>query len=84
MESTWRARLDSASYRNFKPTNMEAYYFWFLANSESKQKRLFKYALGRLAKEHPDRDPREIILEFFADSIYMFEQRTHNSKTGDK
>tara|TARA_R100001086_G_scaffold43269_1_gene19121 strand:+ start:686 stop:1171 length:486 start_codon:yes stop_codon:yes gene_type:complete len=66
-----------------KPSSMEGYYFWFMQRSESGQKKIFKYALARFAREHPERDPREVILEFFAESIYEYETYLEDLKKGN-
>lgn len=79
----WKPRADPSSLEALPPTNMQSYYYWFLVNSTSKQKTIMKYALGRLAREYPDKDPREILLEFFADSIYLFERHMLNLKKGE-
>lgn len=64
-------------------TDLEGYFLWFIANSESKQARYFKFALGRLAKEHPDVDPRKVILEFFSESIHKYEQHVRKLRGKD-
>jgi len=62
--------------------DFEGYYLWFLANSTSDQAKAFAFALGRIARKHPSANPREAILEFFAESIYAYEQHIKELKRG--
>ena len=40
----------------------------------AKQWKYLKFGLARLAKEHPEADPRVVILEWFSEHIYAYEQ----------
>lgn len=53
---------------------IEGFYFWLVVNKKDTEVKLFKFALRRLAKENPDADPREILLEKLAERIYEYEQ----------
>lgn len=64
-------RIQGASF----PRSLQSFYYWFCHQASGKQGRYFKYALGRLAKEHPEADPRVVILEWMSEQITAYEQK---------
>lgn len=59
---------------SYKPTTIEGFYLWLVAKNKTKQSKYFKFALGRLARENPTADPRLVVLEWFAEEMYAYEQ----------
>jgi hypothetical protein len=56
------------------PGTLEGFYYFLIKRSKSKQTKYFKYALGRLAKEFPNENPREVLLEWLAEHLYAYER----------
>jgi len=64
--------------------SLEGFYLWWIVNSDSKQMHALKYGIARLAREHPDKDPREAIVEYFAEAVFQYEQHVRGLKRREK
>ena len=56
-----------------QPT-LEGFYFYLMNHSDAEQTKYLKYGLGRLAKEHPNANPREALIEFFVEHCHKYER----------
>jgi len=67
---------------------MKGFYYYYVNHSKSRQKRLFKFAFGRLARWFPDASPRLLLAEHLFSWIYDYEKflayMTHQRRLRDE
>lgn len=63
----------------FKAGSLEGFYLWYMRNDPDKR---FKFVIARLAREYPDEDPREVLLEHLSERIYKYEQYRKRLRRG--
>lgn len=63
-------------------TTMEGFYLWFCIRARQPHRRIFKFALGRMARLDPEANPREVLLETLAELLYEYESATKACREG--
>lgn len=54
--------------------SLAGFYYYYMRHCDSKQKKLFKFALGRLSRMFPDANPRIVLAEHLLGWIYEYEK----------
>lgn len=66
-------------FNDFEPT-CEGFYFYMKRNGTGRQWEYFQHALAKMAAKHPEADPREAILEYFAHHLHNYKNQLEEMK----
>lgn len=68
----------------YPQATLEGFVYYFRLNGKGKQHGPLLAALARIARDHPNADPRKVIIEYLAENLVAYERTLDRYKLGIK